>query len=287
MTDHGLGEDSAAAIRQPFVASGLGTAVRLGLGLRGPGGGPLCGWAGGAVAPAMARPQPPDEVPASEEGDGAGAEATEGEGEAEGGLKPYDEVITDEAETDEGVFLVHHLDDKVYYEIPTEELGRDFLWVSQIARTTEGVGYGGQALGSRVVTWERRGERVLLKSISYAIVADEDRPIAQAVASANNDTILKAFDVATESDSGAPVIDVTDLFETEVPEFSARRVFRPAGSPGIVRSANRCWRFRPTSRCAPRTPTPYRRPPVRRVGRHKAVAACGRAVRPCCCTTAW
>ena len=190
---------------------------------------PLCVWAWVSVAPAMARPQPPDEVPASEEGDGAGAEATEGEGEAEGGLKPYDEVITDEAETDEGVFLVHHLDDKVYYEIPTEELGRDFLWVSQIARTTEGVGYGGQALGSRVVTWERRGERVLLKSISYAIVADEDRPIAQAVASANNDTILKAFDVATESDSGAPVIDVTDLFETEVPEFSARSRLQARG----------------------------------------------------------
>ena len=35
---------------------------------------PLCVWAWVSVAPAMARPQLPDEVPASEEGDGAGAE---------------------------------------------------------------------------------------------------------------------------------------------------------------------------------------------------------------------
>mgnify|MGYP001435774852 CR=1 FL=1 len=124
---------------------------------------------------------------------------------------------------------MHRVDDKVYYEIPTRELGHEFLWVSQIARTTEGVGYGGQALGSRVVTWERRGDRILLKSISYAIVADEDRPISHAVASANNDTILKAFDIASESESGAPVIDVTDLFETEVPEFSARSRLQARG----------------------------------------------------------
>ncbi len=138
------------------------------------------------------------------------------------GIQPYDEVITDQAETDDGVFTVHQLDNKVFYEIPEAELGREFLWVSQIARTTQGVGYGGQALGNRVVRWERRGEQVLLKSVSYAIVADADEPIAQAVESANNETIVKAFDIEAVSEAGAPVIDVTSLFNTEVPEFSAR-----------------------------------------------------------------
>ena len=138
-------------------------------------------------------------------------------------------MITDEAETDEGVFLVHRLDDKVFYEIPVDELGREFLWVSQIERTSEGVGYGGQALGSRVVKWDRRGGRVLLKSVSYAIVADESRPIARAVEAANNDTILRAFDIEALSEAGAPVIDVTALFNTEVPEFSARSRLQARG----------------------------------------------------------
>ena len=121
------------------------------------------------------------------------------------------------------------LDDKVFYEIPETELGSEFLWVSQIARTTEGVGYGGQALGNRVVKWERHGDRVLLKSVSYALVADAERPIARAVEAANNDTIIRAFDIETLSEGGAPVIDVTTLFNREVPEFSARSRLRARG----------------------------------------------------------
>src|SRR5437867_3086115 len=57
--------------------------------------------------------------------------------------KPYDKVITKEAKTKKGVFTVHWVKNKVYYEIPTSELGKDYLWVSQIAKTTLGAGEGG------------------------------------------------------------------------------------------------------------------------------------------------
>ena len=183
---------------------------------------------------ATAQPQPPDEPEtptASAEGDLADDDASDppDDDDDEDDIQPYEDVITDEAESDEGVFIVHRLNDKVFYEIPPAELGREFLWVSQIARTTEGVGYGGQSLGNRVVRWERRGDRVLLKSVSYAIVADEADPIAAAVASANNDTIVKAFDIEALSDQDAPVIDVTSLFESEVLEFSARTQLQARG----------------------------------------------------------
>ena len=65
----------------------------------------------------------------------------------------------------------------MYYEIPKERLGREFLWVSQIAKTTLGAGYGGQAAGNRVIKWERRGERILLRAISYDVVTDPSTPI--------------------------------------------------------------------------------------------------------------
>ena len=181
-----------------------------------------------AVTPAAAQePQTPDEEPESPAAEEAAPEDADPDADDSGsadedGIKAYDEVITDEAESDPGVFTVHRLDDKVFYEIPEAELGREFLWVSQIARTTEGVGYGGQPLGNRVVKWERRQEQVFLKSVSYAIVADPERPIARAVGAANNDTIIRAFDVETVSEAGAAVIEVTSLFETEVPELSAR-----------------------------------------------------------------
>ncbi|HST23057.1 MAG TPA: DUF5118 domain-containing protein [Blastocatellia bacterium] len=81
-------------------------------------------------------------------------------------IKSYDKVITKDAKSDEGVFTVHRIKDKVYYEIPKSQLNKEFLWVSQIARTTLGVGYGGQAAGNHVVRWERHGNRILLRSIS-------------------------------------------------------------------------------------------------------------------------
>ncbi len=193
----------------------------------------LCWITPGFVA--AQNPQPPEPEP--EETTEPAETADEDDGQERGrrtrpggdGIEPYDEVITDEAESDDGVFTVHRLDDKVFYEIPETELGREFLWVSQIARTTEGVGYGGQALGNRVVKWERHGDRILLKGVSYALVADAEQPIARAVEAANNDTIIRAFDIEALSEAGAPVIDVTTLFNREVPEFSARSRLQARG----------------------------------------------------------
>ncbi|MXW34285.1 MAG: zinc-dependent metalloprotease, partial [Chloroflexi bacterium] len=190
-------------------------------------------WTSPGVSVAQDPPSPPEPEPAeTAESDAAAADgevpARRGR-RSSNGIKPYDEVITDEAESDAGVFTVHRLDDKVFYEIPEAELGREFLWVSQIARTTEGVGHGGQALGNRVVKWERRGNRVLLKSVSHAIVADAGQPIARAVAAANNDSIIGAFDIEAFAEDGAPVIDVTRLFNREVPEFSARSRLQARG----------------------------------------------------------
>ncbi len=140
--------------------------------------------------------------------------------------RPYDRVITKEFKTSPGVFAVHRLKDRIYYEIPKSELGKDFLWVSQIAKTTLGVGYGGQALGNRVVRWERKDNRVLLRGVSYEVVADPSLPVARAVAAANSNAIIMAFNVEAVGKDEAPVIDVTRLFTTEVPEFNARTRLR-------------------------------------------------------------
>src|SRR4029078_3835906 len=87
--------------------------------------------------------------------------------------QPYERVITKDAKSKKGIFTVHQVKDKYYYEIPKSEMGKDFLWVSQIQRTTLGVGYGGQALGNRVVRWELgENNRVFLRNVNYSVVAD-------------------------------------------------------------------------------------------------------------------
>lgn len=140
--------------------------------------------------------------------------------------RPYERVITAEAKTQRGLFTVHQIRNLCYYEIPPSEFGKDFLWVSLIAKTTIGVGYGGQDAGNHVVRWERHGNRVLLRSVSYEIVAENGLPVARAVEAANNDTIIMSFPVEAIGKGDAPVIDVTRLFAAEVPEFSARTRLR-------------------------------------------------------------
>ncbi len=140
--------------------------------------------------------------------------------------QPYEKVITKEAKSKKGVFTVHQIKERWYYEIPAGELNKQFLWVSQIARTTAGAGYGGQALGSRVVRWERNGNRVHLRDINYEVVADPAKPIAQAVHAANNNTILMTFPVAAFGKEETVVIEVTRLFTSDVFEFSARQRLR-------------------------------------------------------------
>ncbi len=140
----------------------------------------------------------------------------------EGEIKPYSEVITDDAESDPGLFTVHVIDDgdELYYEIPDSLFGEEMLVVSRIARTATDIGYGGVKAHTRVVRWQRRGDEVLLREVSYENVADPEDPIYPAVQNSNFEPILMAFDVeALNEDSNTVVIDVTELYTTDVPAF--------------------------------------------------------------------
>ena len=163
------------------------------------------------------------EEPAPTGGGGRG-----GAGAAGGGAlpapnpQPFDRVINKDAKTKKGLFTVYQVGERYYYEIPKAELGKQYLWNTQIAKTTIGVGYGGGQVTNRVVAWELRNNRVYLRDINFSITARPDSPIAEAVKDANNDTIILAFNVAAYHD-GDPVIDVSRLFTTDVSEISARQ----------------------------------------------------------------
>jgi hypothetical protein len=180
-------------------------------------------------APAPQGPQDGDNPPDNAGGGGRGNQA--GRGNAPQQPRPYNQVITASARTDDGIFKVHRINDTIYYEIPRKELGKDFLWVNQVKHTVNGAGYGGQAAGNRVVRWELYNNRVLLKLVDYSVVADPSTPIAKAVAAANNPSIIRSYNVAAFNPGGDPVIDVTPLFTTEVPELSVRN--QVAGSRGF------------------------------------------------------
>jgi len=134
-------------------------------------------------------------------------------------------VITAQAITDSGVFIVHRISDKLYYEIPRAMLGREFRLIVDRRGTIRGLGYAGEQIAARVVRWDRLGNHVLLRLISFAMRADSTLPVAKAVDLSNTPPILKSFDIAAWSprDSNA-VVEVTSLFTTDVAELNARQL---------------------------------------------------------------
>jgi len=131
-------------------------------------------------------------------------------------IKPYAEVITKEAVTDSGLFNVHRLDDKFFYEIPTPLLGQELLLVTRIAKTPQ-IGYGGEESDVNVVRWERKYDRILLRTVSYVNVAADTLAISRAVRASNFEEVIRAFPIAAfNKDTTSVVIDVTELFTTDV-----------------------------------------------------------------------
>ena len=85
--------------------------------------------------------------------------------------KKYEDIVTDDAITDKGLFDIHQVDDKYYYEIPDSLFGREMLVVTRIAKTASGIGFGGGKQNTQVLRWEKRSKKVLLRVVSHQVVA--------------------------------------------------------------------------------------------------------------------
>lgn len=150
--------------------------------------------------------------------------ATQGPGAAPQGPRPYDQVITRAARSDSGLFLVHRVGTRLYFEVPDSLLGRDMLLISKIHQAPEDLSpflNAGSSVAEQVVRWERDGDRVLLRSLSYRYIAADSLPIARSVAANTFAPIIRSFPVAAvNKDSTARVIETTALFEEDVPAIS-------------------------------------------------------------------
>jgi hypothetical protein len=137
--------------------------------------------------------------------------------------RPYKEIITDKAKTDDGLFKVHKIDDKYFFEIPDSLLGRDILAVNRISKAAAGMrngffGYAGDQIGQNVVRFEKGpNNKVFLRTISYAEYAkDSTSPMFWAVTNSNIQPIAASFDIkAFGKDSASSVVEVTDYVNSD------------------------------------------------------------------------
>ncbi len=174
-----------------------------------------------ATAACFGRARPgPAPAPNGERGEGAGARNAA----AQQAPKPYREVVTARAKSDSGLFTVHHVDDKLLFEIPDSLLGRDMLLISRIAGVPSDMGgflSAGTSVNEQLVHWERVQSRILLRREGTRAVADEELPIWRSVEANNFAPVLASFPVeAIGPDSTSTVVDVTDFYKGDTPAIS-------------------------------------------------------------------
>ncbi|MGH7679486.1 MAG: zinc-dependent metalloprotease, partial [Gemmatimonadaceae bacterium] len=164
-------------------------------------------------------------------------DSTAGRGPAAAGAprapRPYDRVITSDARTKRGLMIVHRVGDRLFFEIPRREIGKDQLLIGRYARAAAanpgapggggggGTSYAGDQFTERTLRWDRNGNRVILRGPSYAITSADTGSIFRAVENSNYPPIIAVFNVESFGPDSAPVIDVTRLFTTAIPEIAA------------------------------------------------------------------
>lgn len=152
------------------------------------------------------------------------------------GPKPYKEVITDKSKTSKGLFIVHKIEDKYFFELPDSLLGREMMAVTRLSQssTTPGsVGlpaYGGELLNRQVIRFEKGPEnKIFMRSVAFINVSeDPNSPIYKAVRNSNLDPIAMAFDIKAIKKDTSVVIEVTDFFKTDNAVISMSPMVRQA-----------------------------------------------------------
>ena len=134
--------------------------------------------------------------------------------------KTYSEIITDKAVTDNGLFDVHKIDDKYYYEINDSLLGRDMLMVTRIVKMATELPLSRHKMSEQVLKWEKFDNNILLKQASYSKFANDSLPISIAVSNSNFEPIISSFKISVKNkDKNSYVIDVTSLYKNDVKMF--------------------------------------------------------------------
>lgn len=136
------------------------------------------------------------------------------------GPKPYKDVITDKAVTTKGLFTVHRVEDKYYFEIPDSVMNREIMAVTRFVKVPANSGtgratYGGELTNRQTLAFEKGpNNNVFIRVITLINVADSTHQISKAVSNSNLNPLAAAFPIAAfGKDSNSVVIEVTDFFK--------------------------------------------------------------------------
>jgi hypothetical protein len=141
--------------------------------------------------------------------------------------------VTKEAVTQDGLFKVHQIDDRILFEIPAKAMGRDILWkATTSAGTSDGV-FAGTLLGQTVVRFVKHGNKIFIKEVDYRLrdASGKDDGYKKNVTLNSVETIVGQFPIAADGPNGSEVIDATALFLGSPSDIGSRQAGGSAVDP--------------------------------------------------------
>jgi len=139
-------------------------------------------------------------------------------------IKPYDQVITAKAKTYAGMFTVHQLNGRYFFEIPDSMLTRAILVVNRIGKAANNtrpqmMGYAGDQIAENVIHFDKaQDDKILLKVMRFQERSGDstENGMYRSVIKSNLEPIAAVFPVkAYNKTAKSTVIDVTDILNTE------------------------------------------------------------------------
>ncbi len=191
-----------------------------------------------------ALPGDADAQSGSESGSESGAESADAPAQPDGNDDPY-AALRANAVTETGVVTVYQLGDQWFLEIPAALLGRELFWYAELAEMPAHF-QGDPRIGSRMVKFEQVNDLLFVRDLSEPLdkrmtLPDEpgDQPTSdEKLAEVNPISekyalppVLAALPIATTSPDGGLVIEVTDVFASDLDDFSAGRLLAEEGFP--------------------------------------------------------
>lgn len=144
---------------------------------------------------------------------------------ASNNIKDYNAVLKG-FKTHTGVLTVHEKDQKLYFELPNELLGRKFLLASRVSAISnnQDIGAGQMPRRPLLISFSKDDKNVYMHLVQTTNIVDKKSEIYPAFERNFINPIMKVFQIKTISkDSSSTVFDVSNLFCSNIRELSPFR----------------------------------------------------------------
>jgi len=132
-------------------------------------------------------------------------------------LSDYAKLVKKGGSVQKGLFTVRHIEDKWYFEVPQDKLGKLFLIVTRFTAVPAGFQYNiGEEVNENVVYLEKHANALWLRSYVNNVETPEGSDISQSVEKASVNPIVANFPIIKDSVKQAGdhgwLIDVTNFY---------------------------------------------------------------------------